>query len=127
MEDDIVHNENFMPLINYYVSQLPENWDIFHAFSPADQFPKYNDTHDIGARDICKAYQDWSCLCYIINKRGAKKLLMNAHLFNLPLDWYMFRQQDIFNVYTLKPKSEFPCTLMSLDSTFQLSETRKIL
>lgn len=127
MEDDIVHNENFLPLINYYISQLPENWDVFHAFSPADQFGKYNDTHDIGARDICRAYQDWSCLCYVINKSGAKKLLLNADMFNLPLDWYMFRQQDKFNVYTIKPTSEFPCTLMALESTFQSDEVRKPL
>ncbi len=127
MEDDIVHNENFLPLINYYISQLPENWDVFHAFSPADQFGKYNDTYDIGARDICRAYQDWSCLCYVINKSGAKKLLLNADMFNLPLDWYMFRQQDKFNVYTIKPTSEFPCTLMALESTFQSDEVRKPL
>jgi GR25 family glycosyltransferase involved in LPS biosynthesis len=127
MEDDIVHNEEFLPMINYYLSQLPDDWDIFHAFSPADQFNKYNETHDIGARDICKAYQDWSCLCYIINKRGAKKLLLNSDMFNLPLDWYMFRQQDKFNIYTIKPSSESPCTLMGIESTFQLKENREVL
>lgn len=127
MEDDIVHNENFMPLINYYISQLPESWDVFHAFSPADQFSKYNEAHNIGARDVCIAYQDWSCLCYVISRRGAKKLLMNSNMFNLPLDWYMFRQQDKFNVYTIKPTSEFPCTLMGLESTFQSNEVREVL
>lgn len=127
MEDDIIHDENFMPLINYYISQLPESWDVFHAFSPADQFSKYNETHDIGARDICIAYQDWSCLCYVVSRRGARNLLMNSNMFNLPLDWYMFRQQDKFNVYTVKPTSKFPCTLMGLESTFQSNEVREIL
>lgn len=127
MEDDIIHNENFMPLINYYMSELPPDWDVFHAFSPADQFGRYNESHDIGYRNICKAYQDWSCLCYVVSRRGAKKLLMNSDMFNLPLDWYMFRQQDKFNVYTIKPTSEFPCTLMGLESTFQSNEIREIL
>jgi len=127
MEDDIIYEEKFLSIINYYISQLPKDWEIFHAFSPADQFPRYNETHDIGAKDVCKAYQDWSCLCYVINKSGAKKLLSNSNLFNLPLDWYMFRQQDRFNVYTIKPTSEFPCTLMGLESTFQSNEYRQIL
>lgn len=125
MEDDIVYNEDFIDLIDYYISQLPNGWDAFHAFCPADQFGNYNNiSHDIGAQDVCKSYQDWSNLCYVINKRGANNLLLKSNNFNLPLDWYMFRQTKIFNIYTIKPFSEFPCTLMGLDSTFQTVEER---
>jgi len=127
MEDDIVYSDGFMDMIINYMRQLPENWDAFHAFSPADQFGKYNHSHDIDADDVCRCYQDWSCLCYIITKAGAQKLIDNSNRFNLPLDWYMFRQQHIFNTYTIKPSSEFPCTLLPTESTFQTKQKREII
>lgn len=127
MEDDISHSNNFMEILISYMSQLPEGWDIFHAFSPSDQFGKYNQSLDFGSDDVCKAYQDWSCLCYIITKDAAKKMLDNSKMFNMPLDWYMFRQQHLFNVYTIKPSSEFPCTLIPTESTFQTTQKREVI
>jgi hypothetical protein len=127
MEDDIVYSDNFMEMLTNYISQLPENWDAFHAFSPADQFHKYGYLNEINADDVCKAYQDWSCLCYIVSRSGAQKLIDNSNRFNLPLDWYMFRQHHIFNVYTIKPLSKFPCTLLPTESTFQNIQKREII
>lgn len=127
MEDDITYTDNFIEIIKKYIKQLPDSWEIFHPFSPADQFGKYNDRYDFGAEDLCKAYQDWSCLCYIITKDAARKMLKYSDAFNLPLDWYMFRQQNIFNVYTVKPTSEFPCTLLPTESTFQTKQKREII
>lgn len=127
MEDDIVENSSFMEIIINYIQQLPENWEAFHAFSPADQFGKYNSTHDIGADDVCVAYQDWSCLCYVITRKAAERMIAYSSNFNLPLDWYMFRQKHIFNVYTIKPSSEFPCTLLPTESTFQTTQKREII
>lgn len=127
MEDDIVENSSFMEIIINYIQQLPENWEAFHAFSPADQFGKYNSTHDIGSDDVCVAYQDWSCLCYVITKKAAERMIAYSSNFNLPLDWYMFRQKHIFNVYTIKPSSEFPCTLLPTESTFQTTQKREII
>lgn len=127
MEDDIIYYDGFMDIIINYMSQLPDNWDVFHAFSPADQFGKYNSEHEIGSDDICKSYQDWSCLCYIITRDAAQKMINNSYNFKLPLDWYMFRQTDLFNVYTIKPSSEFPCTLLSGESTFQTTQKREVI
>jgi len=127
MEDDIVENSSFMEIIINYIQQLPENWEAFHAFAPADQFGKYNSIHDVGADDVCIAYQDWSCLCYIITRKAAEKMIDYSSNFNLPLDWYMFRQKHIFNVYTIKPFSEFPCTLLPTESTFQTTQKREII
>jgi len=127
MEDDIVYSDRFIDITIDYMKQIPENWDVFHAFSPADQFDKYNSSHDIGANDVCRSYQDWSCLCYVITREGAQKLVDNSKRFNLPLDWYMFRQKNIFNTYTIKPSSEFPCTLFPTESTFQTKQKREIL
>lgn len=127
MEDDITHSSSFMEIIINYISQLPEEWEIFHAFSPADQFGKYTSRHDFGAEDVCIAYQDWSCLCYIITKNAAKKMIDNSNMFRLPLDWYMFRQHHLFKTYTVKPTSEFPCTLLASESTFQTKQKREII
>jgi GR25 family glycosyltransferase involved in LPS biosynthesis len=127
MEDDIVSSDGFMDILINYIGQLPENWDVFHAFSPADQFGKHTERNNFGADDVCIAYQDWSCLCYVINRAAAQKMIDNSYNFSLPLDWYMFRQQHIFNVYTVKPSSEFPCTLFPTESTFQKTQKREIL
>jgi GR25 family glycosyltransferase involved in LPS biosynthesis len=127
MEDDITYSTDFMEIIINYMQQLPEGWEIFHAFSPADQFHKYSDWHNLGADDICIAYQDWSCLCYIITRDAAKKMISNSNMFELPLDWYMFRQHHLFKTYTIKPTSEFPCTLLASESTFQNKQKREII
>jgi GR25 family glycosyltransferase involved in LPS biosynthesis len=127
MEDDITYSSIFMEIIINYMAQLPEGWDIFHAFSPADQFGKYTGSHDFGADDVCIAYQDWSCLCYIITKNAARKMIDHSNMFNLPLDWYMFRQNHLFKTYTVKPTSEFPCTLLATESTFQTKQKREII
>ena len=127
MEDDIVSGDMFMEIIINYMQQLPENWEVFHAFSPYDQFEKYKNSHDFGAQDVCVAYQDWSALCYIITRDAAKKMIDNSNMFSLPLDWYMFRQHHLFKIYTIKPSSEFPCTLLPTESTFQTKQKREIL
>lgn len=127
MEDDILIYPSFRELLEEYMQQLPNNWEIFHYFVPADQHGKYNVRLDVSA-DLCRCYQDWSCLCYIINKDGAKKLIeTSAQGITLPLDWHMFRQTYKFNMYTIKPFSEYGCTLESLDSTFQNKEDRKVI
>jgi GR25 family glycosyltransferase involved in LPS biosynthesis len=127
MEDDISYSDNFMETITSYINQLPEGWEIFHAFSPADQFGKHRGSNDLGQPDVCTAYQDWSCLCYIVTKDAARKMIDNSVMFNLPLDWYMFRQQHLFKVYTIKPSSYFPCTLLNTESTFQTKQKREII
>lgn len=127
MEDDITYSDGMMDMIINYMSQLPDGWEIFHPFSPADQFGKYNSSHNIGADDVCKSYQDWSCLCYIITRDAAQKMINYSNNFKLPLDWYMFRQTDLFSVYTLKPSSEFPCTLFPTESTFQTTQKREVI
>ena len=127
MEDDIAYGNGMMDMIINYMSQLPDGWEIFHPFSPADQFGKYNSSHNIGVDDVCRSYQDWSCLCYIITRDAAQKMINYSNRFKLPLDWYMFRQTDLFSVYTLKPSSEFPCTLFPTESTFQTTQKREVI
>lgn len=127
MEDDIIYTDKFIELLDKYTDQLPDGWDIFHFFSPADQFHKYNSIHNLPDKDVCSAYQDWSCLCYVITKEGARKLIETSSEIRLPLDWHMFRQTHLFNIYTVKPTSEFACDILKTESTFQTKQKRSII
>jgi GR25 family glycosyltransferase involved in LPS biosynthesis len=128
MEDDILFDESYMPRLIDYMSELPEDWDLFSYFVPKDQKIKYQNHHDIERDNVCLSYQDWSMLCYVINKKSASKILnMMQSGFNLPLDWYFYRQTNIFKCYTVKPWVTIGCTLASIESTFQTKENRKVL
>jgi GR25 family glycosyltransferase involved in LPS biosynthesis len=127
MEDDIVYNQKFIDILKDSISQLDTGLDILHLFAPEDQFYKYNQKHDFGAKDVCYIYQDWSCLCYIVTRQGAKKLIESSSIINLPLDWHMFRQTNLFNIFTLKPESSVACSLFPIESTFQTKQKREIL
>jgi GR25 family glycosyltransferase involved in LPS biosynthesis len=127
MEDDIVIYDNFFEKINTYIKECPEDFDALHIFSPTDQDYKYNILLNV-SENICSSYQDWSCACYIINKGGAKRMLdLSSKGINLPLDWFMFRQKNLLNVYTINPNISKICTIEEVESTFQLKEDRKIL
>lgn len=127
MEDDIVLYENFLPELERYMKQLPENFDAFHAFCPSDQNDKYDIAMDI-SDELCSSYQDWSCACYIVSRSGAQKMIYLASRgIRLPLDWFMFRQKNLFSVYTLKPDAKRICDILNIDSTFQTKEDRNII
>jgi GR25 family glycosyltransferase involved in LPS biosynthesis len=127
MEDDIVLYHNFLDSIKIFLSELPEQFDALHVFYPESEKNKYNTELNI-SKSICLSYQDWSCACYIINKSGAKKMIELASKgIYLPLDWFMFRQKHLLNIYTIKPTINEICTVMNVQSTFQTKEDRKIL
>jgi GR25 family glycosyltransferase involved in LPS biosynthesis len=127
MEDDIVLYENFLPELERYMKQLPENFDAFHAFCPSDQNHKYDASMDF-SDEVCSSYQDWSAACYIVSRSGAQKMMYFASRgIRLPLDWFMFRQKSLLSVYTLKPEAKRICDILTIDSTFQTKEDRKII
>lgn len=127
MEDDITIYPQFEELLYKYIEQLPVDWEILHLFVPGDQHNKYEVSLDV-SEDLCKVYQDWSCLCYVINKKGAKRLIeTSAENIRLPLDWHMFRQTSKFKIFTLKPFSEYGCTLTESESTFQNKQSRAVI
>jgi len=127
MEDDIVLYENFLPELERYMKQLPENFDAFHAFCPSDQNHKYDLSMDF-SDEVCSSYQDWSAACYVVSRSGAQKMMYFASRgIRLPLDWFMFRQKDLLSVYTLKPEAKRICDILTIDSTFQTKEDREII
>jgi GR25 family glycosyltransferase involved in LPS biosynthesis len=127
MEDDIAYNEFFTPLLNVCMQELPADWDIFSYFCHPNQFVRFENNYS-GER-IVPAYQDWSMLCYILNRRGAQKMLDSVKEtgINQPIDWYIFRQPDRFKTYTLAPYSQRPVELYETSSTFQQLDDRVII
>jgi GR25 family glycosyltransferase involved in LPS biosynthesis len=126
MEDDIEIGQNFTEYLGKYMSQLPDKWDIFSYFVHPNQFSRYNND---GKGDVVKAYQDWSMLCWIVNKRSAKKIINNIKIFGVenPIDWHIFRGTDKYSSYTLTPGAYRPITLHETTSTFQHLDERLIL
>lgn len=127
MEDDIGHDESFMEYLTKYIQEIPQDWEIFFYYCPADQFPKFNAQLSV-SENTSVIYQDWSCACYIISRAGAEKLLKtSSEGISLPLDWHVFRQRNKFKAFTIKPNSKIGCYLNSTDSTFQSTQERKVL
>lgn len=128
IEDDLIATPRLLEVLDVYMSQLPEDWDMFTAFVSGDQYGRFNETHEIGAESICKAYQDWSLAFYIINRKSAEKLLQSVYDGVIyPPDWHFYKQQDKFNVYAPKPLDAGFCYLAGLESTYQLRDTRHII
>jgi len=126
MEDDILFEENFIPLLKEYISELPENWDAFFFAVPPGQFHKYNSGLDVGT-NICRVYQDHWMLCYVISRKGAEKAIQTvAGGVRLPLDWFFFRQNHIFNSYAIKPQTRTAVSGSPTETTFQ-TQSRKIM
>jgi GR25 family glycosyltransferase involved in LPS biosynthesis len=126
MEDDIEYLPGFFENLVRYISQIEDDWDLFFYYAPANTnagefYPE--------EKDVCRSYQDWSCLCYVINKKAAKKVIDDIHAnpISLPIDYYYFRQPDKYISYTVKPTSKLYCKISGLESTFQTKQKRQVL
>lgn len=125
MEDDCELSDDMMPKLVEYMKELPPDWDMYHHFVHYQDAPWYHPGLDVGSPHVCKAYQEWSNLCYVINRRSAKKLLaMIKEGVALPLDWFWSKQLDKINVYTVKPKLDSGVRLRFFPSTFQATDKR---
>ena len=124
MEDDIFvpDKDRFLYLLGYYMDMLQDVWEVFSYFVHENQFPRFQEKN--GGSEIVPAYQDWSMLCYILNKKSAQKILDLCLIngFNMPIDWYIYRQPEVFKSYTLHPIAEMGCKLYDIVSTFQEKE-----
>lgn len=122
MEDDIVLNSNFNEKLKQYMSELPHNWDLFTVYIPETgniRYEKRRHEFLIDQENICKVYQSWSCLCYIVSKRGAQKLLKEVQRgVKSPLDHYLFYSHKI-SAYAIKPERGNICSLYETKSTVQ--------
>lgn len=126
MEDDIEHLDGFFENLVNYMSQIEDDWDLFFYYAPGNTNAG---EYYADEKDVCKAYQDWSCLCYVVNKKAAQKIIDDIYQnsINLPLDYYFFKQPEKFNCYTVKPTSKLYCKISGIESTFQTKQQRKVL
>lgn len=123
-EDDLLLSEDFYEKLIELINDLPSNWDFFSVFCHPNQIGRYHKDFDV-TNKITLAYQDWSMLCYMVSRRGAEKALsFMSGGFNQPIDWFIFRNQQEFNVYTLHPSQENIVALVNLPTTIQEIESR---
>lgn len=123
-EDDLLLEENFYEQLIYLLNKVPEDWDFFSVFCHPNQIGRYHKDFDVNDK-ISKGYQDWSMLCYMVSRQGAKKAIdFMRDGFNQPVDWFVFRNQDIFNVYTIHPSQKNIVALVNTPTTIQEIESR---
>jgi GR25 family glycosyltransferase involved in LPS biosynthesis len=122
MEDDIVLGNDFNNKLIRYIDELPEDWDIFTAYIPSfgnERYGKNRKSLYVDKENICRVYQSWSCLCYVISKQGAKKLLKEVQsTVRSPIDHYLFYHKGI-NAYTIKLEKGNICDIYTTSSTVQ--------
>jgi GR25 family glycosyltransferase involved in LPS biosynthesis len=122
MEDDIQLSKDFSQRLYEYIDELPEDWDVFTVYVPPTgniRYKKDGKHLDIGKKNVCKVYQSWSCLCYVVSKSGAKKLLeMVKTPVSRPIDHYLFYNEEL-NVYAIKYNRANICNIYSTTSTVQ--------
>lgn len=125
MEDDIVLKKDFNDKLISYINELPDDWDIFTAYIPETGNIRYNKNNKklfVGKENVCKIYQSWSCLCYVVSKQGAKKLLEEVkNLVSSPIDHYLFYHPNI-NGYTIKLGKQNICEIYPMASTVQTAQ-----
>lgn len=125
MEDDIVLDSNFNDKLNKYIKELPKNWDVFTVYIPEDGNIRYDKKKNdllIGSDNICKVYQSWSCLCYVVSRSGAKNILkLIKNRVKSPLDHYLFYHKSL-QVYTIRKEKGNICSLFETKSTVQEAE-----
>jgi hypothetical protein len=118
-EDDITFHSYGVQLLKHYMSLLPDNWDVFSFYCPTGQYFKYREEeHKFDNGPLSRAYQDHHLLCYVVSRAGAEKLVSDAesHVIMDPIDWFIFYQNDLINIYTVKPREEHGVASVSMDS-----------
>lgn len=117
-EDDVVLEENFFELMLNYLQLLPDEWDVFHQYAPENIINKNIKILD-GKYPICKPYQSWCNAVYILSRSGAKKAVseVESNPVFLPVDWFFFKQLNLFNIYTLTPEANMGCRTLNIKST----------
>jgi len=132
-EDDAMISQNFSPIVEQQISELPADWDVFTIFVPDDCLAWYNSDYDIpGNERICHTYQDWSCAGYAMTRAGAQKAVtdIEANGISDPIDWYIFNsgfkreQQNVhFHTYSVKPTVYRPVWLSPIAAVSSIPGT----
>lgn len=118
-EDDSLIDEDFLAKYNISVKNTPKDYDVLSIFVHDNQYPRFTQSDNIN-QFVSKGYQDWSTLCYVVSRQGAKKLIKYVESVGMdhPTDWFIFRKghNNIFNVYTLHPDFQPP---LKIDTRYE--------
>lgn len=117
-EDDVTVSKNINLLLNKYIKELPDDWDVFSFYIPDDIKHVYSpSTHDLpGKYFICRSYTNHCCAAYAMTRSAVKKAVndIENNGISAPIDWYVLNvkhlgdEPTIFNVYCLKPNIYLP-------------------
>jgi hypothetical protein len=108
-EDDAQLAQNANTIVDHYLKELPKDFDIFSMYENKAFYSKYNETKDVGFKDICDSYNDISTLVYAISKKGLGEYfrLMKDKVDN-PVDLFLFNKKLNTKKYSIKPTSPQP-------------------
>lgn len=127
MEDDIQLSKKFNQLLYQYIDELPDDWDVFTVYIPESGNVRYRKRYKellVGKPNVCKVYQSWSCLCYVVSKSGAKKMIEDVKTpVSRPIDHYLFYHNDL-NVYAIKYDKGNICNIYKTESTVQTASKK---
>jgi GR25 family glycosyltransferase involved in LPS biosynthesis len=116
-EDDAILCENFIEIYNYYLTQLPENYDMLFIGNGGNLHIKKElivPNKNIYLKSV--EIEDWAPMgaakcteSYLVSKKCAKKLLESIEKIknkvNLPIDWwltYLLKENNLI-VYWAEP------------------------
>jgi GR25 family glycosyltransferase involved in LPS biosynthesis len=116
-EDDAILCENFIEIYNYYLTQLPENYDMLFIGNGSFLHIKKEllvPNKNIYLKSV--EIEDWAPMgaakcteSYLVSKKCAKKLLESIEKIknkvNLPIDWwltYLLKENNLI-VYWAEP------------------------
>lgn len=123
IEDDILieDKDRFLNILFQQIYQLPDDWDMFSFYCPESEYKRFKPEKHYEKKSVVPAYQDWSLLCYVINRKCAQKVLddINKNGITLPIDHYFYRNKEMFKIYCLSPDTEKGCSMIETESTFQ--------
>ena len=117
LEDDVLLSENFAVILNQYVNQLPEEYDMLFIGDGCNlHIEKYKIIPNQFIYEKCLYPTNWggggATRCtdsYIVSKKCAKKLceyITNlSYKINLPIDWWLniASRDNNFKVYWAEP------------------------
>jgi hypothetical protein len=107
IEDDAEISNNSLSVLQEYLKEIPNDFDIISLYENSAYYNKYTISHDIGLKNVCLFYNDKSTLAYIISKNGiVKYLYFMKKVIDAPIDLFLFDKNKNTKKYAIKPNSE---------------------
>ena len=122
-EDDTIFNKISLKEINYRLSKIPKDWDIFLLSNPNSCYSK-----DKINRKLFKVKRFFLLNAYIINKKAITKIFNTNTIFpiNQQLDSYLSELATDYNLNIYVNSSNFRYYQQSNDFTTDIQETYKL-